>query len=207
MPKFEENDHGRLCLVYLAEKVWRKIAVKKGLLEYFTVFFLAAVHGTINPPPLDQQLLLKAMNKTGMFQSKIDQFLKIFADRGTSNEQKHEAAKAFISSLANKKVKQATQKVFDDIKATQDIAAMVLNKTEETLAPLLGPNIALLDLICDAAKGNYTKCFPPAIRAIALQAAEQAGKSQTKSALNTLLEWERQKGADLDKMHKFFASM
>ncbi|KAK6734068.1 hypothetical protein RB195_017690 [Necator americanus] len=141
------------------------------------------VHGTLEPPPIDNQVLLNKMKKTGMIPKKTQDFVKIFSNNNTGIYKQQNAAKTFIASLKNPKVKKETQKVFDELKNAQDFAWMALNKTEEVLVPLSGLPVTQiqnqLDKTCEEAKGNLSKCLPTAFRVIALQAAHQSGKNKT----------------------------
>ncbi|RCN49420.1 hypothetical protein ANCCAN_04505 [Ancylostoma caninum] len=165
---------------------------------------------SLKPPAFDNELLFKKMNTTGMFIQKIQEFLKIFADRDMEIYQQRDVAKAFIAALKNAKVKQATQKIFDEMKNAQNFAWTALNKTEEKLGPLLGSPISEvqqeLDRACTEAKGNFPRCLSTVVRTIALEAAHESGKNKTKTALTQLLDWERQQKAALEKMLKFFQS-
>ncbi|WKX94408.1 hypothetical protein Q1695_011569 [Nippostrongylus brasiliensis] len=160
------------------------------------------------PPQIGTQIMVAKLNKTGLFAAKRDELLKPLTDSTLSVQEQRNRMKTYISKLGNAKVKQATQKVFDEMQRAQDTAWMALNKTNEALTPLLGPAMTqvqmTLDQTCKELQGNYTSCLPRVMRRIALQTVPVAGKNKTKTAFNTLLQWEGKEKKRVDEMRKFF---
>ncbi|KAK6041335.1 hypothetical protein COOONC_21160 [Cooperia oncophora] len=104
----------------------------------FQVTLNSWTDGQLQPPKIGSQILYAKLNRTQMYDSKIKEFLKIFDSTTMGIPAQRSRAKAFIASMSNAKVKQATQKVFDDMQNMQDFVWLALNLTNEELGPLLG---------------------------------------------------------------------
>ncbi|VDP01418.1 unnamed protein product [Heligmosomoides polygyrus] len=141
------------------------------------------IDAELKPPQISSEVMFEKLSKTGMFEKKVSEFLKILSNISLSVQEQRESATAYISNLKNAKVKEATQNLYDEIQHVQNFTWSALDKTNEVLAPLLGPAMAqvqqVIDQTCRELKGNLSSCLPQAMRNIALQMVPVVGKNKT----------------------------
>ncbi|KAK5967585.1 hypothetical protein GCK32_013347 [Trichostrongylus colubriformis] len=70
---------------------------------FLQITFNFLTNGELQPPKIDTQILSAKLNRTGMYESKIKELMRIFDNSTTIAEQSSRANK-FISSMSNAKV-------------------------------------------------------------------------------------------------------
>uniref|UniRef100_A0A7I4Y8L3 Secreted protein n=1 Tax=Haemonchus contortus TaxID=6289 RepID=A0A7I4Y8L3_HAECO len=179
------------------------------LLFIFQITSNSWTNADLRPPPIGSQIVSDKLNRTGIYGVKIKEILKILDNSTAGSEEQKNRLKAYTASMSNVKVKQATQKIFDEMQNVQNFTWMVLNRTDEELSPVLGDIMIqvqeVIDRTCKDLKGNYTVCLPAAMRNVASQMISYVGRNKTKIAFDRLLEWESGQKAGIEQMRKFFA--
>nr|CDJ95861.1 unnamed protein product [Haemonchus contortus] len=108
------------------------------LLFIFQITSNSWTNADLRPPPIGSQIVSDKLNRTGIYGVKIKEILKILDNSTAGSEEQKNRLKAYTASMSNVKVKQATQKIFDEMQNVQNFTWMVLNRTDEELSPVLG---------------------------------------------------------------------